>query len=120
MFLSDQQKANKADGVDIKLLDLATNALKEWDQIMSIQDEYTAKFLQESEKIQSEVISNPQVSFSAQPEIKFAFDAQGTVSVFNEIWLRFLNSPYHQKDLYQHFSFSRGNALIKSREKIQL
>ncbi len=82
MFLSDQQKANKSQNTDIKLLDLAANAIKEWDQVMSIQDEYTAKFFEESEKVQSGPISNPPTLFPTEPEIKFDFDHKGNVRVF--------------------------------------
>jgi len=82
MFLADQQKAMKAQNTDVKILDLAANAIKEWDQVMSIQDEYTAKFLEETEKNQASVVTNPQTSVSTQPEIKFTFDSQGNVSLF--------------------------------------
>ncbi len=58
MFLSDQQKANKAQSADIKLLDLATNAIKEWDDVVTIRDEYTAKSLEGSEKYNSHILSN--------------------------------------------------------------
>ena len=83
MFLVDQQKAMKAQNTDITLLDLAANVIKEWDQVMSIQDEYAAKFLEETEKNQASVVTNPQTpSISTQPEIKFTFDSQGNVSLF--------------------------------------
>ncbi len=82
MFLFDQQKANKTQNTDIKLLDLAANAIKEWDQVISIQDEYSAKFFEESEKIQSESISNPPTLFPAEPETKFDHGSKDIVSVF--------------------------------------
>ncbi len=89
MFLSDQQKANKAQNADIKLLDLATNAIKEWDQVMSIQDEYTAKFLQESERsnahVKSNVQQNPTVVSKPQPKVYY--DDRGIVCIENDEFL---------------------------------
>ncbi len=63
-------------------MDLVPNALKEWDQTMSIQDEYAAKFLEESEKIEAALISISQASVSNQSEIKLLYDGLGNVSLF--------------------------------------
>ncbi len=87
MFLSDQQKANKAHSANVKLLDLATDAIKEWDDKVSIRDEYTAKFLEESDKFDSLklpnvqespiVISQSQSQPKRQPSLKY--DPMGRV-----------------------------------------
>jgi len=84
MFLADQQKAMKDQDPNFKLLDLVANAIKEWDQTMSIQAEYTAKFLEGSEKIEAVIISNPQPSFPTQPQITFDFDSNGNVDLLTD------------------------------------
>jgi len=91
MFLSDQQKAIKAQSADIKLLDLAANAIKEWDAVVSIRDEYTAKFLEESEKSDSPILQNIQESpvisqFLPQPKRQpmIHYDSNGKVDVWKD------------------------------------
>ena len=85
MFLSDQQKAKRAQNPDIKLLELATNAIKEWDDSMSIRDEYTAKFVEESEKSDSSVLPDVQESpiVASQPQRKptLHYDQHGRVTI---------------------------------------
>jgi len=82
MFLVDQQKAIKEQSPDIKLLDLATNVIKEWDDVMAIRDEYLAKSLEEAEKYDSRTLSNIQLSTLPQPQIQLpkvtlSYDANG-------------------------------------------
>jgi len=94
MFLSDQQKATKAQSADIKLLDLATNAIKEWDAVVSIRDEYTGKFLEESEKSKSSALPNVQeLPGASQTQLKrqpaLHFDASGRV--YDENKCEFVN-----------------------------
>jgi len=75
MFLVDQQKAIKTQNSEIKLLDLAANAIKEWDLVVTIRDEYTAKSLDESQKYESALFSN-----NIQPTILSQAPTQG---IFN-------------------------------------
>jgi len=84
MFLADQQKAIKDQNSHSKLLGLAADAIKEWDQTVSIQEEYAAKFLEESEKIEAAIVSNPQASLSNQPQIKIDIDRHGNVSSLSD------------------------------------
>jgi len=68
MFLADQQKSIHTLNSNIKLLDLISNALKEWDEVVTLQDEYTAKFLEESQKYDSPRLSDAQSVFpQSQP-----------------------------------------------------
>ncbi len=83
MFLSDQQKANKAQNTDIKLLDLVSNAIKEWDQV---QDESPAKFLQESERSDAPVLPDVQQKpiVASKPQPTLHFDEKGNVRLEND------------------------------------
>jgi len=82
MFLADQQKVIKEQCSDIKLLDLAGNAIKEWDEVATIRDEYVAKSLEEAEKYDSRTLSNIEPSTLPQPQIQspqvtLSYDANG-------------------------------------------
>jgi len=60
MFLADQYKAIQAQNSDIKLLEIAANAIKEWDETASLQDKHTIKL---PEKIETFIFSNAESSF---------------------------------------------------------
>ena len=83
MFLADQHKAIKSQNPDVKLLDLAANAIKEWDQVLTIRDEYLAKSLEESEKYDSQILSSiqPSVLVQPQPQVTLEYDANGKVKI---------------------------------------
>jgi len=82
MFLADQQKAIKEQNSDIKLLDLAGNAIREWDEVATIRDEYIAKSLEDAEKCNFHALNNIQPSTLPQPQIQLpkvtlSYDADG-------------------------------------------
>ncbi len=110
MFLSDQQKAIKGQDTDKRLLDLAANAIKEWDDAVSLRDEYTAKFLEESEKSDPHIEESSIISQSQSGKVQYKNDCEFAY-VFNS-----LSHQYCQK-MYIHFGERKpGN---KSRKKNQ-
>jgi len=82
MFLADQQKATKEQNSDIKLLNIAANAIKEWDEAATLRDEYLAKSLEEAEKYEFLALSKVQPSTLPQSQIQpsqvtLSYDANG-------------------------------------------
>jgi len=75
MFLADQHTNGKSS--DMRLVDVAGDAIKEWDEKPSLQDEYTVRSLEEAEKYNLLMSSNNQLPAIHQPQANFAFDSNG-------------------------------------------
>jgi len=111
MFLVDQHTNGKS--TDMKSIDVAANAIKEWDEKANLQDEYTARSLEEAEKYNFLMSSNVQLPAISEPKANFAFDSNGKVSTKFENRVDDLNSQSHQKDLCQASSSSKTIVMIK-------